>query len=88
MPGARFSPGSEHRAIGCPGWVAAGLKAETAFEETNGQHDDEREEGADDPADEAFDHEEHRFSDGPERESGFAERYHSSVKGREKRGAT
>lgn len=58
--------------LGAPCWVAAGLKAEAALEEANGQHDDEREERAEDPAEEAFEDEGHRFSDGPERESGFA----------------
>jgi hypothetical protein len=60
------------------------LKAQTAFEETHGQHNHEGKEGADDPADEAFEDEEHRVSDGAGRESGFAEEYHSAVKGRGK----
>jgi hypothetical protein len=67
-----------------PGGVAAGLKAQTAFEETHGQHNHEGKEGAEDPADEAFEDEEHRVSDGAGRESGFAEEYHSAVKGRGK----
>ena len=57
------------------------MKAQTAFEETHGQHNHEGKEGADDPADEAFEDEEHRVSDGAGRESGFAEEYHSAVKG-------
>src|ERR1039458_5051799 len=55
------APGSA--LLGAPGGVAAGLKAQTAFEETHGEHDDEGKEGADDPADEAFEDEEHRVSD-------------------------
>jgi hypothetical protein len=70
--------------LGALGGVAAGLKAQTAFEEAHGQHDDEGKEGAEDPADEAFEDEEHRVSDGAGRESGFAEEYHSAVKGRGK----
>ena len=76
------APGSA--LLGAPGGVAAGLKAQTAFEETHGQHNHEGKEGADDPADEAIEDEEHRVSDGAGRESGFAEEYHSAVKGRGK----
>jgi len=77
-------PSTGTELLRAPGGVAAGLKAQAAFEETHGQHNHEGKEGADDPADEAFEDEEHRVSDGAGRESGFAEEYHSAVKGRGK----
>ena len=48
--------------VGAPGWVAADIEAEAAFEESDGEDDDEGDGWSYDPAEHAFDAREHRSS--------------------------
>ena len=49
--------------VGAPGWVAADIEPDSAFEEMDRDDDQEREQGAEDPAEQTLDASEHRSSD-------------------------
>jgi hypothetical protein len=48
--------------LGAPGWIAADVEAEAAFEESHREYDGEGEEGSENPAEQMFEARVHRSS--------------------------